>query len=112
MSLVRTVLEASDSIQNGRDTNHAIGKLREELKELPDEIIKRRDGEALGADGIIGEAVDVIQCIIDIVRLEYPDLSHDELVSEMERRMSAKCEKWRQKYADCDFSPNKFPFPY
>jgi len=100
--LIRTVLETSDDIQNGRDARFAVSKLKEEFHELKDEVLKKEAGEPLGKDGIFGEAVDVIQCAIDVVRLEYPEMTHEEIIAELEARMVSKCEKWRRKYTEAE----------
>lgn len=97
--LIRTVLEAADSICNGRDVAHAVRWAEGEMEELALEVSRHQQGDAPGEDGIIGEAVDVIQCVIDAVRLAHPDLSHDEIISQMEEAMERKCLKWREKYA-------------
>jgi len=102
MDLIKMVLLASDEIRNGRDSAYALRYGLGEFDELVLEFEKREAGEAAGPDGIIGEAIDVIQCLIDLIRLEYPDLSHDELLNKMMQTMASKCVKWRKKYSTAE----------
>ena len=85
---------ASIDIKNDRNPfstfNHLIG----EVKEFGEELEKYNNGEALGPDGIKGEAMDVLNCTIDIILQVYPDTTEEELLD----IMKAKLQKWKEKY--------------
>ena len=95
---LRTILEASDTVNHKRSSLYAFNYALGEMKELEEEFVKAHTGQEAGSDGILGEAIDVIQCLVDIIRLEHPTLSHDELVELMTVTMQAKCQKWLNKF--------------
>lgn len=93
MTLYGIVSEFSDRVNDGRTNqkiyNHAMG----EMVELQSELLYERAGIAPGADGIVGEAIDVIACMMDIIRKNYPDITEEQL----EDIMLEKCTKWERK---------------
>ena len=102
MSLIKRVLESSDKIQNGRDVYHPFIWAKGEMDELCEELVKKTSDREPGPDGIMGEAIDVIQCMIDVIRLTYPEFTHEELIEQMTSRMATKCDKWESKYATAE----------
>jgi hypothetical protein len=79
------------SIQNGRQISDAIRHLKDELTELEAEV----DGTGDGRDGIVGEAIDIIACALDIIFLAEPDISNERIT----QIMLTKCQKWQRHYA-------------
>jgi hypothetical protein len=93
-TLYKTVSRYSDQIKDDRTLqgifNHGMG----EMDELQSEILYDRDGLKPGPDGIVGEAIDVIACMLDIIRRHDPLITESQLVEIMDR----KCLKWVGKY--------------
>lgn len=93
MSLYSIVSEFSDRVNDGRDNfdifNHGAG----EMKELQTELTLKEYEDESGPDGILGEAIDVIACMMDLIRKNYPAVTDVELEAVMLR----KCEKWQRK---------------
>lgn len=94
---MKKIIDAGNSIQDGRSANYIKNHLLEEVDELLDEFMKRELGLPPGKDGIIGEAVDVALCAIDLAaqEIEDPD-SRLEIVNEVIVR---KLQKWIDKYS-------------
>lgn len=92
MDLLETVFKASAKVNDGRDLKDVLGVVMEEVGELSTEInIKtghkdRKPGE----DGIVGECVDAIAALVDVIYLEEPNLSQQEF----NRLLARKCRKW------------------
>ena len=84
------------SIHNGRTARNIFNHARGELKELEDELDLKDQGEAPGPDGVIGEAVDVMQCMLDLIFHERPDITDEEI----DTLMRTKCVKWRAWYSN------------
>jgi hypothetical protein len=83
-------------IQNGRTLFDIHEHGEKEMVELKDELIADLDGGDQGADGIVGEAVDVIACMLDAIFVYRPETTNDEIAA----IMLAKCEKWARRYKD------------
>jgi hypothetical protein len=90
--LVDLVRPFALGIKNGRTKHDALRHLKSEVFELEDEL----EGTGDGADGVVGEAVDVIACALDIIVLERPDITDEEVA----HILKLKCEKWMRRYAD------------
>lgn len=93
-SMVETVRHFSTTINQPRTPRHALNHLKGEVEELDEELALVEAGKEPGEDGIVGEAMDIIQCALDIVFQRYPDITEAELAS-VQRR---KGEKWVSKY--------------
>lgn len=93
MGLIELVRGYSCTIRNDRSPGNVFDHLRSEVLELWDEIENVEQGRPEGEDGIVGEAMDVINCALDIIYLHRPDLN----VRELTEIMTEKCEKWRRK---------------
>ena len=76
-------------VNDGRSKHKVMRHLKTEVRELQDEV----DG-AMGVDGILGEAVDVMACCFDLIHLDNPATT----MADIERVMVAKCQKWLRKY--------------
>lgn len=63
-----------------------VGELAEEINILHEQPVNKRPGE----DGIVGEAIDVILCALDIVRMINPLITEKEI----EEFASRKLAKW------------------
>lgn len=83
-------------INNGRELEDAARHTRDELQELHEEIAKVRAGQEEGSDGVVGEAIDIIACALDIIFIHRPETT-DQRINEI---LLAKCEKWARRYKD------------
>lgn len=92
--VVDTVRQFSQRVQNDRTLETISDHMRGEHIELDEEIQKYRNGESAGADGIVGEAIDVIACAADIIFTHAPDVTREQLV----QIILEKCEKWERVY--------------
>lgn len=81
-TLVTRIFAASDLIKNGRSVMSIIEYGGTEYGELTEEgiIAQGRSYKSPGKDGIIGEALDVILCMVDVIRIEDPSLTEDDLI--------------------------------
>lgn len=98
MSLVEDILKYSKEIQNGRTIASIWQHTLSEVSELSYEI-DVLDGtlppEYGGEDGLIGEAIDGILCLVDLIHQHNPEITEDEL-----RTIAAKkLEKWKRLYS-------------
>ena len=96
--IIGRIFDTSDAITAAGITRHPIPilvKTTEELGELSTEIGVKYLGfyKEAGKDGIIGEAVDAINCLIDLIHIENPDLTPEQLCEIFERKLA----KWKQK---------------
>jgi len=91
--MIRTVFETSKEIREGSDLFDKLAYLNEEIGELSTEvlIVEGMSSKEPGEDGIIGEAVDSILCLLDIIYYENPDITDEEL----KEIMVKKCYKWK-----------------
>jgi len=75
-------------------------KAMEELGELAQEVaIKTGDcDKPVGKDGIIGEAIDAIICLVDLMKVHKPDITIDEI----NQIVAAKLAKWESQEIKAD----------
>lgn len=99
--LVGIVFGYARRIRNGRSLrdiyDHAKGEL---TLELEPEIAIREAGGTPGSDGVNGEAVDVIACMLDLMVEANPDLSCEELSDLVAKLLEEKCAKWELHYSN------------
>jgi hypothetical protein len=96
MSLFSIVRSAARRINNDRTLRDILNHMKSEVKELDEEIAKDEAGELAGSDGIVGEAIDIIQCAMDVILTHRPYLTE----AQLEAIMDTKCEKWVRYYAN------------
>jgi len=95
MDIVTKTFEISDVIKDNRNLNDILNAAIQELGELATEI-SIETGYRLappGKDGIIGEAIDTIVCLLDIIHKHDSNITKDEL----ERIAEIKLNKWVSK---------------
>ena len=80
-TIVDLTFEASDEIRDGRTLADVYVALLEEYGELIQDMaaVNGFSKKDTGADGIAGEAIDVALCALDLLRLDNPLLSAEEL---------------------------------
>lgn len=92
MSAVGVIRSASRLIKNGREPKDVLMALMEEVGELATEVaiddgFKNKEPSE---DGIVGEAIDVMLCALDVVFVAYPELTEKEINAITLK----KCNKW------------------
>lgn len=99
--IIGKVLEVSDSLGFRRSTEFVAIKLQEELGEFAVEIGIAKEmlpSHKGGTDGVIGEACDVINCVVDyaylVMRQRNPSITKEEIFRLMAETQEKKCEKW------------------
>lgn len=80
MSLYQSIVAVSDRIHNRRSEQDVFNKLIEEVGELAIEIAvhNKRTYKKGGPDGIVGEAIDAINCLVDLIHLHRPDFTESD----------------------------------
>lgn len=80
-----------------RNLYSVLASLMSEVGELGEEIAieNGHSYKSKGADGVVGEAIDVIITALDMITVANPNLTEQE-ITEMARR---KCDKWISKIA-------------
>lgn len=89
-TLFSLVKEASLAFHDDRTPISTWGHLQGEVIEFRDEI----ETDSAGEDGIKGEAMDIINCTIDIIIQRYPETTEEELLELMRKKLN----KWKEKY--------------
>ena len=100
MNPIKQVIDASDSLTHKRSRNDIFVYATGEMGELAEEV-GIANGFVLkpkGKEGILGEACDVMICLLDLIRKEYPNATPDELTELITITMASKTNKWIQKY--------------
>lgn len=97
-TLFGTVREVSGGVSTDRTPELVLTKSIEELGELSREIMIARgyDDRVIGDDGVIGEAIDVVITMFDIIYLTNPNISEEELVEIAKR----KTNKWKARIGE------------
>lgn len=80
-TMVDAITLTSQHIDNGRTPNDVFTKLIEEVGELAQEllVLNGRSYKQPGSDGIIGEAIDAINCLVDLIYLIEPGINEQSL---------------------------------
>ena len=94
-SLIQDIFDTSDAIKDGRDVKSVYIYGQSEMGELADEIniATGMSNKPVGKDGIVGEAIDAIICLFDLIHIQEPELSPHAI-----RMMcQAKLSKWQSK---------------
>ena len=92
-TLAEAVFAASDEINNERTLQDILTHLVTEVGELATEI-QIQEGKSYkieGKDGVIGEAIDVIACALDIIHIAEPGFTDLDLQVGMQRKL----QKWK-----------------
>jgi len=91
--IIKVVFDASDSIKNNRTLSGVFYSLSEEVGELATElgIECGHINKTPGPDGILGESIDIIVCVLDLIRIKYPNVT----AGQLSNIAFNKCEKWK-----------------
>lgn len=92
MSILSTIFSSSRIVNNDRTSSSVLRSLTSELGELAQEIDIKEGTSYKQPDeeGIIGEAIDVIVSAADIIYLEDPDITEEQILQILKK----KCDKW------------------
>jgi len=95
LTMTSMVKSYSKKIKDDRTLSDVLGHAMEELGELATEIkiVNGKSYKKPGKDGVVGEALDLINCALDIIYLVKPDYTETELM----QIQFLKCEKWVEK---------------
>lgn len=79
--MINSILSVSESIQNGRSIKDILAYAVEEMGELATEVNIETgySSKEPGKDGIVGEAIDVIICLVDLIKVSNPTVTEREL---------------------------------
>lgn len=93
MSLVETVFDMSRQIKDGRSVVRAAASVSAEVGELWEEISIEHLGSYRkpDADGIVGEAIDVIISALDVIYLSNPEMTEQEITDYANKKLL----KWK-----------------
>lgn len=92
MSLIQKTFDTADRIDNNRSLLKILAHTVSEMGELAEEIAIA-DGnhyKQAGADGVVGEAVDLIVCVLDIIHKHDPTVTEEDLIKIAVRKLA----KW------------------
>ena len=89
-------LEVCRRIENSRDLKSIFNHAKGEIEELHDEIVNVEIGKPEGPDGVIGEAVDVMLCMVDIIYKRNPDITKEQIFEVI----CSKLDKWELLYSE------------
>lgn len=96
--MLEEILKVS-RIAKPRTKLEVMAYLMEEVGELSTEVMvdSGLSRKPVGEDGIIGEAVDCIICLMDIIYLENPMISTAAMADTVDTVIARKLDKWRGK---------------
>jgi NTP pyrophosphatase (non-canonical NTP hydrolase) len=96
MSLITDILATSKTIDNNRTPTEVLGYSMTELGELAEEVLIKNstisNHKKEGKDGIVGEAIDLILCAVDLIYLDNPDITEEDI----QKIARQKLLKWKQ----------------
>jgi len=103
---IQRVLKASERVDDGRTPYYVLAKCMEELGELSTEVaVAEGQGyKEAGKDGVVGEAIDTMASLIDLVflhlRRENPDITLEEIQKILYNKLIPKLHKWESKVTE------------
>jgi NTP pyrophosphatase (non-canonical NTP hydrolase) len=104
-TIVDTVFEMSDKIDNNRTVENILTHTSQELGELAEEVqIEMGNSYKTGGiDGVLGEAVDLIICALDMIHVHHPHHTEEDILP----LVQSKLNKWyvTEKQMRCDHAP-------
>lgn len=95
---VDKILEVCQRINNGRTIPTVFTALEDEVRELREEVVRHLAGQEPGPDGIVGEAIDCILCLVDLIYQKNPSISKGYILS----IVTDKLTKWETLYGTAE----------
>lgn len=99
-TLIADTFKYSDAIKNGRTKTDIYAHAVSEMEELRAEIAADLTGNRGGDDGIVGESIDVILCLLDLIHVANPEMTPEQIT----KYAKIKLDKWATVYAN---NPNR-----
>lgn len=95
MSLVNDVFAVSQEVEDGRTPLTILGHATSELGELADEVLIAggHSYKCAGDDGVVGEALDLMLCALDLIYVHTDGRITEEQLREIAAR---KLLKWKK----------------
>ena len=103
LSTISSIVEVSKKIQDGRDIDKILMHAMTEMGELTEEVLiaKGLSYKDPGKDGVVGEAVDLLICVVDLLHLSLKQLGVNLDVDAFDDFINAvvknKLNKWEEK---------------
>jgi hypothetical protein len=96
-TLFNVVNDTSKDVRAVRSETAVMMHVMEEVGELALELAIHNGTsyKKAGDDGVVGEAIDSIICLLDLIYVHNPNITEEELVA----IATKKCQKWRDKTA-------------
>ena len=100
---ISTIVNVSKKIKDDRSLDKILMHAVTELGELSEEVLieKGLSYKNPGVDGVVGEAVDLIICVVDLLYIHLKqngvDLSGDVIDAYIKDVAEAKLKKWEEK---------------
>ena len=94
--MIDLILSYCRSIKNNRTFNSVWFYTGQEHAELTIEVGNRDKGVEPGSDGVLGEAVDTILCLVDLIYQDNPDITEEEIMAVVQRKL----DKWKTLYGN------------
>ena len=93
--LLELVLAYSKRIKDNRSRYYVLAKATEELGECATEVcVAEGEGyKTAGKDGVVGEAMDSILALIDLIYIDNPEVETEDLI----KIAIKKLDKWESK---------------
>jgi hypothetical protein len=95
MNIFERTLIAADGMPE-RTPDDIFGHLRGEVEELNIELFIHRVGQPAGPDGIAGEIIDCIACLVDLYQQHDPNSNEEEFIQLYQKKL----DKWKEKYSE------------
>jgi hypothetical protein len=92
MSLIQQIFRVSDQVADDRGEFRVLAHVMEEVGELSQEVIiaAGHSYKEPGEDGVVGEAVDAILCVVDLIRIHNPNITEEQINKIAEQKLA----KW------------------
>lgn len=94
-TIIDLILEESPKVVNSRTNFDIYRHAKGEMEELFQELLREEQNLAPGPDGVIGEAIDVILCLVDLLSKKGIKVE-----DEIRERVEFKLDKWKRIYGE------------
>lgn len=93
MGIIQRTMWATEEIKDSRTLSDILAYTMSELGELTDEVlvVEGKSTKRAGEDGVVGEAVDAIICLLDMIHAADSTVTEQQI----ERIIARKMEKWK-----------------
>lgn len=97
-TLFSIIKSTSESIKNNRTPTDVTLKIFGEVGEVSEEVAVKYGNsyKPEGVDGVIGEAIDAIIGLVDLIYLDNPNITEEELVVIATKKLN----KWKTKVSE------------